>query len=297
VRSRRTRSTTDTRENRFVVAVLEQMLDVCRRVASSARIAQLASGASVVAEAAGCAQRLERWRRHPVLQPLSAEFAPPAHSTVLRGRAGYRHLAQFYMDLVGRTRLLDSDVARRTMDLRDAATIYETWCYLTVVRTLEALTGDSADLAPFKDDAAAVFVPGQHVARVGDVRVEYNRTFPASGGHGRQHGRSYSVKSNTWGSRYSMLDDRGAVCAEAERVGRKHWAVLAGGRTYEFRRPSIWSSDQLLVDGEHTVGVITRPSAWRGDLAADLPGLPLPVQVFVLGVLLTNYSNAAAAAG
>ncbi len=39
-----------------------------------------------------------------------------------------------------------------------------------------------------------------------------------------------------------------------------------------------------------------RTSAWRGDVAADLPGLPLPVQVFVLGVVITMWDAQAAAA-
>lgn len=116
-----------------------------------------------------------------------------------------------------------------------------------------------------------------------------------SGGGFELHGRTYSVRSNAWGGRYTMLDDSGAVAAEAERVGRRDWTVLAAGRTYTFRRPSVWSSDQHLVDGERTVGVIKRTSAWTTNLSADLPGLSLPVQVFVLGVQISLIMVAAAA--
>ncbi|MDI6100987.1 hypothetical protein QLQ12_20450 [Actinoplanes sp. NEAU-A12] len=118
----------------------------------------------------------------------------------------------------------------------------------------------------------------------------------SSGGSFELGGRTYTVKSNGWGTRYTMLDDRGAVAAEAERVGRKNWRVLAGGRAYEFRRRSTWSSDQHLVDGERPIGLIKRTSTWNGNLTADLPGLPLPVQVFVLGVQITLF-NAAASGG
>lgn len=118
----------------------------------------------------------------------------------------------------------------------------------------------------------------------------------ASGGTFELGGRTYTVKSNTWGNRYTMLDDRGAVAAEAERVGRKNWRVLAGGRVYEFQRRSAWSNDQHLVDGERRIGLIKRTSTWNSNLTADLPGLPLPVQVFVLGVQITLINAASGGA-
>ncbi|WP_430790012.1 hypothetical protein [Actinoplanes sp. G11-F43] len=117
-----------------------------------------------------------------------------------------------------------------------------------------------------------------------------------SGGSFDLAGRTYTVKSNAWGSRFTMFDDGGHVVAEAERVGKRNWAVLAGGHTYRFQRPSFLSSDHHLMDGERTVGVIKRTSAWTGSYAADLPGLPQPVQVFTLGVLMAQAQAAAAAA-
>jgi hypothetical protein len=40
---------------------------------------------------------------------------------------------------------------------------------------------------------------------------------------------------------------------------------------------------------------VKQTSVWRGEIAADLPGLPLPVQIFVLGVVITMWDAQAAA--
>ena len=44
------------------------------------------------------------------------------------------------------------------------------------------------------------------------------------------------------------------------------------------------------------MGSIERNSIWHGNAAADLPGLPRPVEVFVLAVVLTMWDVAAASA-
>lgn len=116
-----------------------------------------------------------------------------------------------------------------------------------------------------------------------------------SGGKFSLDGHEFTVKRNNWGTHYTMLDGGGAVVAEAERFGNKQWKVLAGGREYQFRRQSWLRWDQDLVDGDRVVGSVKQTSAWSGRLAADLPGLPEPVQVFVLGVVITQWSTAVAA--
>jgi hypothetical protein len=104
------------------------------------------------------------------------------------------------------------------------------------------------------------------------------------------------VRSNIWGSTYGMADDNGTRIATADRVGRKSWTVTADGISYAFQRPSVWRYEQdLLVDGRR-VGSVKRTRMWRTDAVADLPGLPVAVQVFVLAVTLTAWDQAAAAA-
>ena len=93
-------------------------------------------------------------------------------------------------------------------------------------------------------------------------------------------GRRYNVDGNLWASRFTMTDESGATVAEADRVGRKRWTVTAaGGRTYQFQRASIWRSEEQLIVNEQPVGAVRRTSVWRGHAVADLPGLPLPLQV------------------
>ncbi|MEQ4300258.1 hypothetical protein ABNF97_02490 [Plantactinospora sp. B6F1] len=117
-----------------------------------------------------------------------------------------------------------------------------------------------------------------------------------SGGEFELDGRRYQVRGNAWGNRYSLLDAAGGTVASADRVGRKRWTVSTDGQTYHFQRASLFSSEQELHADGRRVGSVRRVSMWRGDVAADLPGLPLPVQVFVLGIVITMWTQQAAAA-
>jgi hypothetical protein len=108
-------------------------------------------------------------------------------------------------------------------------------------------------------------------------------------------GQRYEVRSNAWGTRYSLTDQRGTQVALAEGAGRKHWTVTAGRTVYEFRRPSFWRrEDELVVRGARA-GYVKRVGTWRHEVVADLPGLPPPVQIFVLAVLITKWDRADAA--
>ncbi len=119
-----------------------------------------------------------------------------------------------------------------------------------------------------------------------------------TGGRFELDGRRYEVRGNLWGSRYGMAGPDGARVAVANRVGRKRWTVEAGGRTYDFQRASLWRGEQELRSEGRRLGSVKRTSVWRGDATADLPGLPLPVQIFVLAVVLTMWdSNSGGAAG
>jgi hypothetical protein len=118
-----------------------------------------------------------------------------------------------------------------------------------------------------------------------------------SGGDFDLGGRHYQVRGNVWGNRFEMVDSYGMAVASADRVGRKKWTVTAGARTYEFRRASLWRGEQELHSDGVRVGSVKRVSMWRGDATADLPGLDLPVQIFVLGVVITMWNAQAAASG
>ena len=117
-----------------------------------------------------------------------------------------------------------------------------------------------------------------------------------TGGTFELEGQRFEVRGNLWGSTYGMATADGQRVATADRVGRKRWTVDAAGRTYHFRRPSVWRHDQELLLGDQPVGSIKRTSIWRSDAVADLPGLPLPVQLFVLAVVLSMWERQDAAA-
>jgi hypothetical protein len=117
-----------------------------------------------------------------------------------------------------------------------------------------------------------------------------------TGGTVELDGRRYEVGANMWGNKYEMVDQDGTPIASADRVGRKNWTVEADGQTYEFHRVSMWRQEEELQSEGRPVGSVRRNSIWRGDAVADLPGLPRPVEVFVLAVVLTMWDLAAASA-
>jgi hypothetical protein len=111
-----------------------------------------------------------------------------------------------------------------------------------------------------------------------------------TGGSFDLDGRRFDVHSNLWGGRFGLSVEHGEQVAAADRVGRKRWSVQAEGHRYEFERVSAWSGERSLLDsGGQQVGSIRRVSPWRAAAAADLPGVPLLVQVFALVVVLATW--------
>ncbi len=125
--------------------------------------------------------------------------------------------------------------------------------------------------------------------------TRWNRSTWSGGGTFELQERTYTIRSNGWGTKYTMITGTDRVVASAERVGRKNWTVQAGGHTYEFKRTSMWRQEESLIRQGRPVGVIKRTSTWRSDATADLPDLDPAVQVFVLAVVLTMWDNAASA--
>jgi hypothetical protein len=112
------------------------------------------------------------------------------------------------------------------------------------------------------------------------------------GGTFELEGHRYDVARGGWtGRRYRLRDEAGRLVALADGVGRTAWTVETGGEVHEFERPSPWRRDQVLVRDGTPVGAVRRTSAWFGEAEADLPGLPLAVQVFVLVSLLAVWDE------
>ncbi len=111
-------------------------------------------------------------------------------------------------------------------------------------------------------------------------------------------GTPYEVRSTWTGGRYTLASGDAEI-AHADRIGRKHWSVTTPEGEFHFRRRSIWKADQEWVsapDASEALGGIHRTGTWRGDAQADLPGMPTPLAVFVLAVVLLMWEQAAAAA-
>jgi hypothetical protein len=58
----------------------------------------------------------------------------------------------------------------------------------------------------------------------------------------------------------------------------------------------MWRGDQELLFSGQAVGSIRRDRVWCNSAVADLPGMPEPVQVFVLWVVLAMWDAATVAA-
>jgi hypothetical protein len=116
-----------------------------------------------------------------------------------------------------------------------------------------------------------------------------------SGGSFDLDGRRFEVHNNLWGGRFDLSTEDGEQVAAADRVGRTRWNVQADGHRYEFERASVWSGEQSLLDaGGQRVGSIRRVSPWRSDTEADLPGVPVLVQVFALIVVFATWESQSA---
>jgi hypothetical protein len=128
------------------------------------------------------------------------------------------------------------------------------------------------------------------IAVDGRPLTTWDQSFWKHGGTFTLDGRPYEVRGNFWGTRSTLVDQLGGELASAERVGRRRWTVTSAGQTYRFRRASWWnSSRQELYIDDRPAGSVTRRSAWRRDVDADLPGVPVPVQVFVLAVVIAMW--------
>ena len=89
----------------------------------------------------------------------------------------------------------------------------------------------------------------------------------------------------------------GPPLAVAEGVGRTPWTVRTGEAVYTFERTRSRWSEQLLVAGGRPVGMVRQAGRRGRNAEAELPGVPAPVAVFVMAVVITLWMDAAADQG
>ena len=122
----------------------------------------------------------------------------------------------------------------------------------------------------------------------------WEKSGSATGGALQWEGRRYHVRASLSGGTASMSAPGGAQIARAHDVGRKRWTIDADGVTYAFHRAPPWRQEERLQVQGRAVGSVRRTSILRGDTAADLPGLPVPVALFALTLVLTVWDATAA---
>jgi len=140
VRTTRPVETTNTRENAFVANVWRLSSDLIRSYAAAVTRRADVGAAETVRETEELLNIIDRWQRHPVLASTTPGRSVSVESAVLRGRPGYRDMTRFFVDLQSKTQLLAREDAERLLEARDAALIYEYWCFFQVVNAVAAVT-------------------------------------------------------------------------------------------------------------------------------------------------------------
>jgi hypothetical protein len=99
-----------------------------------------------------------------------------------------------------------------------------------------------------------------------------------------------------WRGRYRLVADGQPVAEWDPSWWRTGGDFEVDGHRYQVRANG-WGSKYRMVD-EHgaEVGSMRRTSAWSGAVEADLPGMPLPVQICVLGVQIARWQAEQSAA-
>ena len=140
-----------------------------------------------------------------------------------------------------------------------------------------------------------VFSPAYDITIDGRTVTRWDKSMWRTGGSFTVEGRRYEVRGNLWGSTYTLIDESGSPVATAANPNRRQWSVAAGGQTFEFRWRSWWRQQYDLVAGGQAVGFVRRPSGWRSTAVAELPTMPLAIQVFAVAIAVTTWDAAAAA--
>lgn len=125
----------------------------------------------------------------------------------------------------------------------------------------------------------------------------WEKSLWTTGGRVDWNGRRFTVRVNLLGGPSTMVEAGGQRVGTAHGVGRKSWTIEADGTTYQFRSALTWRHEEQLHDQGRRLGAVRRTSIWRDDASSNLPGLPRPVELFALVLVLTTWEWDAASAG
>lgn len=135
----------------------------------------------------------------------------------------------------------------------------------------------------------------QNTAEVAEVTLAWMR----EGGELVVGGRRYELRREGWASGAFQLLHDGVVVAQAHKPSAfsNRFEVRHDGRGYELVRSGWWTRRfELRRDGQ-TIGQITPHHPFTRRSAVTLPpDLPLPVQVFLMGLVVLMWRREASAA-
>ncbi len=188
VDERRTTATLDTPENRFVRTFLLTVDAILRNLESSFRREADPFALRIAGECRALRGRLAPVLRHRMWTEVGPMIHLPAASTVLHYRRGYRQVFQSFARLRLAARVpLAPEVLRRLLEIRDAAELYEIWCFFEMVRAVREILGPPASADAFERRATHLALPRFQVLWPDGTTLDYNRIFQPDGG------ASYSV--------------------------------------------------------------------------------------------------------
>jgi predicted component of viral defense system (DUF524 family) len=243
VRVRPFRHSTDTVENQFVAGALDSMIDLLRRFERHERAASRPSAAANVRESREISDYLSRSRRHRVLDGIRPIYEAPQQSTILRARPGYRDLLRLHADLRNRARASEPHDMQRLLELRDAAAIYELWCYIQVVRALEGLLGTPRCRDRFETSTLQAEVRWGYKVEWEQKTAIYNESFPhAAADRHRQGFDSYSL---TLRPDITLRDAAGRVNLFDAKLKRRLKGVVTSADGEEIKAADTFKPEDL----------------------------------------------------
>jgi predicted component of viral defense system (DUF524 family) len=224
----------DTKENRFLKHMLEEMLQLVewkdRFVLREKKKKFL--GIDVVLDE-------NREMRHSLQAMLSVSWmaevgkfsGDTGNSTVLQRREGYRQWFAMYQEWLQGIRFpFDQDDLQAMVETRNIARIYEYWCFFKVLQAIESVTGTSRQQVKLRRDGEYGMLLGERtevIYFIGDQRLSvfYNKTFSPMK-QGTSYLRLIPDISLQWGGEWYHFDakfkdgyvKRGRLRADLERM-------------------------------------------------------------------------------
>jgi uncharacterized protein len=165
----------DTHENRLVKHVLRLALEIIAEFEGHPRL-----NVELQQDLRAMREQLSWMASFDFLREVSPLAIVPLQSSVLQRREGYREFLHHFLQLSLSSVLADErDRWHALLDLKNAALLYELWCFFAVKRSLDELLGPAEKAEMFDVDSRERSLKWSVRLRYDDRRVEvlYNPTY------------------------------------------------------------------------------------------------------------------------